>query len=540
MRHLLVLAIVLGVAGWASAVGSAQVQACAPNTGVTVTSPLTNDHGVATVGFTVAQGCDAVQLSLVSYTAPSGTFDEQTASQQTVYRSVTQSFAAGSHTLTVDVPSCYHQIDLVYGSPIAQLGPAGTNNFYNKQGRLIANVNGGSSACVAPPTCPQSPATLAPGGITIAGGMATVTFTVAEGCSNVELSLVSYSAPSGTFNEQTASQQVLYRSDTNTFDAGVHTLTVAVPSCYYQVDFVYGAPIQQLGPAGTNNFYGKQGRLIQALNGGSACQESTGGESQPPVAICHATGSGYEQVSLDAQGVLSGHLSQHEADIIPPFTVNGVTYSQHWDTAGQAIYTNGCHSVQTTTVPPGNTTQQPVVQTTQPPAAPVPVPSITLAKLERVGTSGSFTTGPVTAKVGDTVYYQLVVTNTGTTDVSVNLQDSGCSSLTPTGPHAIVAGASLTYTCSHLITAADGASYTNTATAVANNAGPVQASVQSSVVANLGTTTVSSGTTGSGVLGATKTVKKQHKVVKKAKKVKKVTHKAKAAHAVVKAAGVTG
>jgi uncharacterized repeat protein (TIGR01451 family) len=129
-------------------------------------------------------------------------------------------------------------------------------------------------------TCPSADMVRPSGPITISGGVATVRFTVANGCSNIELSLVSYKAPGPTFSEETASQQVKYASQTKTFSAGSGELTVAVPDCYYQVDFVYGKPIDQLGPAGSNNFYGKQGRLISALNGGTAGCTTT---PTPPV-----------------------------------------------------------------------------------------------------------------------------------------------------------------------------------------------------------------------------------------------------------------
>jgi len=119
-------------------------------------------------------------------------------------------------------------------------------------------------------------------GIQVIGSTATVTFTIAAGCDAVQISLVSYQAPSATFDEQTASQQKLFAKDTGTFSAGEHTLTVALPNCYYQTDFVYGAPIDQLGPAGTNNFYSSQFRLIQELNGGEqSCETTT--PTTPPV-----------------------------------------------------------------------------------------------------------------------------------------------------------------------------------------------------------------------------------------------------------------
>ena len=59
--------------------------------------------------------------------------------------------------------------------------------------------------------------------------------------------------------------------------------------------------------------------------------------------FCHQLGNGkYNNPSSSAQGIYSGHLSQHPGDIIPPFEYQGQTYSQNWDAAGQAIFNNGC------------------------------------------------------------------------------------------------------------------------------------------------------------------------------------------------------
>ena len=109
-----------------------------------------------------------------------------------------------------------------------------------------------------------------------AGGVSTVTFTMSNGCAGKEVSLVSYTAPSATFTRENASEQTVFASHTGTFNNGNFTLSVNVPSCYYQVDFVFGGVIQHFGPASSNNYYSDQGRLIASLNGGmTSCSSST-------------------------------------------------------------------------------------------------------------------------------------------------------------------------------------------------------------------------------------------------------------------------
>lgn len=74
--------------------------------------------------------------------------------------------------------------------------------------------------------------------------------------------------------------------------------------------------------------------------------------------LCHATGSEsnpYVYIEdISSAGIYNGHFDedgpgpeapgdhQNNADIIPPFTYQGETYSQNWDAAGQAIYDAGC------------------------------------------------------------------------------------------------------------------------------------------------------------------------------------------------------
>jgi len=96
----------------------------------------------------------------------------------------------------------------------------------------------------------------------------TVTFTVKPGFAP-ELALVSYTAPSKSFNAGNASLQEVFREDSGIFSPGIHTLHVTVPNSYFQVDFVAGPVIRRFGPANSNIFFSPQGRLFSADNDGT-------------------------------------------------------------------------------------------------------------------------------------------------------------------------------------------------------------------------------------------------------------------------------
>ena len=103
-----------------------------------------------------------------------------------------------------------------------------------------------------------------------------MTFTVAAGCKDIKLTLVSYKAPGPTFDVNTADQQIVFDYKTQLFSAGTWHLDVAYPDCYFQVDFVYGERIEKFGPADSNNFYYRQGRNIRSIHGGTkGCTTTT-------------------------------------------------------------------------------------------------------------------------------------------------------------------------------------------------------------------------------------------------------------------------
>lgn len=113
-------------------------------------------------------------------------------------------------------------------------------------------------------------------GNTNQGDVVQVTFTIVAGAEPHQYTLVSYTAPGAVFDPNTASQQQVFDFDTGFFGPGTYTLEVRIPNSFYQIDFVCGALIDRFGPAGSNIFYGAQGRLLSADNDGSVAVLSNG------------------------------------------------------------------------------------------------------------------------------------------------------------------------------------------------------------------------------------------------------------------------
>ncbi|HZZ43308.1 MAG TPA: SdrD B-like domain-containing protein [Tepidisphaeraceae bacterium] len=85
-------------------------------------------------------------VTLVTYTAPDNYYNANDASDQKVFQIVTIMAQPGENSISVQIPNCDYQIDLVCGYAIDQLGPAGSNIFYSAQNRLISADNDGSQA----------------------------------------------------------------------------------------------------------------------------------------------------------------------------------------------------------------------------------------------------------------------------------------------------------------------------------------------------------------------------------------------------------
>jgi hypothetical protein len=95
-------------------------------------------------------------------------------------------------------------------------------------------------------------------------------------------------------------------------------------------------------------------------------------------------------------------------------------------------------------------------------------------KVSLTGAPGTFVDStqafPLAATVGDTVTYSMTLKNTGTADLTVDLNDAVCDGGTISGPGGrdgsadpLAAGESVTYTCTHVLTANDPDPLTNTA-----------------------------------------------------------------------------
>lgn len=115
------------------------------------------------------------------------------------------------------------------------------------------------------------------------GDTVTAHFTVKTG-KTIELSLVSYKATAPYSDAENLQHQKVFQVATGVFTAGTHALTVIVPDCYFQIDFIGGKVISPFGPAGSNILYGAQNRLISFDNGGTKpCDcETTGTEGLTP------------------------------------------------------------------------------------------------------------------------------------------------------------------------------------------------------------------------------------------------------------------
>ena len=86
-------------------------------------------------------------------------------------------------------------------------------------------------------------------------------------------------------------------------------------------------------------------------------------------------------------------------------------------------------------------------------------PSFSIEKLQKIaGRNDEYTSSPLSGQVGQTVDYEILVTNTGNVPLTLGFTDPNCDPGTLSGgpgSEALAVGASTTYLCTHLLDRAD-------------------------------------------------------------------------------------
>jgi protocatechuate 3,4-dioxygenase beta subunit len=166
-------------------------------------------------------------------------------------------------------------------------------------------------------------------GNTHQGDLVQVTFTIAAGTPPHQLTLVSYTAPGATFDANTASQQQVFDYDTGVFGPGTYTLEVLIPNSYYQVDFICDGYIDHFGSANSNIFYGNEGRLISADNGGTSAKLSNGASLAGSVFVDAANNGIHDASDIGiglAKVTLTGTDNSNHAVSLTQYTKADGTY----------------------------------------------------------------------------------------------------------------------------------------------------------------------------------------------------------------------
>ena len=97
-------------------------------------------------------------------------------------------------------------------------------------------------------------------------------------------------------------------------------------------------------------------------------------------------------------------------------------------------------------------------------------PAYTIEKQQRIAGEPFFTVSELTAELGETVEYQIIVNNTGNVPLKfAPLKDSGCEGITPSGATELQVGTGETFLCSHVLGTLG--SYTNEASIEPNEGG---------------------------------------------------------------------
>lgn len=94
-------------------------------------------------------------VTLEAWKAPNGT-DAKPYREQTLYRSKTLTgLKPGEYRMSVQLPNCYYQVDLIHGGKTMGASPDADIKFDSD--RMIGSVHGGNQTCVNTPDTPDEP-----------------------------------------------------------------------------------------------------------------------------------------------------------------------------------------------------------------------------------------------------------------------------------------------------------------------------------------------------------------------------------------------
>lgn len=106
------------------------------------------DGATVSVDFTLAPGCDNLQVGLAAYQAATPSWDPSKAHLQVLSVQDSGMFSSGTaYSLSVTAPECYYQVDFFTGGVLPTL--TSTSN-YTSEGRLIDAGHGGTQPCNTP------------------------------------------------------------------------------------------------------------------------------------------------------------------------------------------------------------------------------------------------------------------------------------------------------------------------------------------------------------------------------------------------------
>jgi hypothetical protein len=146
-------AIIANTSG-VQAAGECQAQPINPTNIYTTDKNFDYDTKTVTANFKVVgdAGCKT-DVTFASWEAPSRS--GYPLDQQELYDYKTGSFGVGTHTLTVKLPQCYWQIDLLPGNkPTAE---DGTADYGFGKVQLLDTAHGGEKPCEDEPVAPVTP-----------------------------------------------------------------------------------------------------------------------------------------------------------------------------------------------------------------------------------------------------------------------------------------------------------------------------------------------------------------------------------------------